>query len=223
MIGNKSQIRLLKNGAYVQIGSLTEIGELQRTREEVDTTDYDSNAVQTQLTLEDNGEISLMFNYNPSDSTQTDFETSFAENTVEDWEFYLNDENGTTLRFKAAIKSFSLTVPNVENVTISASLRVSGGFTKVFPSKGSMTFTNTTNTDIVIPVRTITSKTVSGVKFEFRTVTRAIAPANGTVNVAVIGMNPGTGGNLSANTSMVDTLTGITSKTQTALTGGTNA
>lgn len=85
MIGNKSEIRFLKEDNYIKIGNLTEIGEFKRDREEINRTDYESKTVQTQLTLEDNGEISLMFNYNALNQAQEDVETLFSENAVIDF------------------------------------------------------------------------------------------------------------------------------------------
>ncbi len=220
MIGNKSEIRFLKEDNYIKIGNLTEIGEFKRDREEINRTDYESKTVQTQLTLEDNGEISLMFNYNALNQAQEDVETLFSENAVIDWEFYINDENGTTLRFVGSVKSFSLTSPNTDNVRIDASIRVNGGFTKVYPSKGLVTFTNSTSTDIKLNLRTMSSKTVSGVVYNFRTIDQVTAPANGSVDARVVGMNAGSVGNFPNNTTLSQSKTGITVKTKGALVGG---
>lgn len=224
MIGNKSEIRLLQRGVYIGIGSITEVGELQRMRDEVDITTYGSNAIETQLLLEDNGELSLMFNYREEDDTQSLIETSFNENKVEDWEFYLNDTKGTTKRFKAGVKSFSLNPPNVENVTISASLRVSGGFTTIYSARGSVTFKSTVATPTVLPARTIISITVEdGIVNTYRTTTQVTVPANGTVTGSVICMQAGTVGNLNANIPLTVPNTGISVKSSGALTGGTDA
>lgn len=224
MIGNKSEIRMLIGLRYVTIGSITEVGELQRMRDEVDITTYGSNAIETQLLLEDNGELSLMFNYREEDDTQSLIETSFNENKVEDWEFYLNDTKGTTKRFKAGVKSFSLNPPNVENVTISASLRVSGGFTTIRSATGSLNFKSSVSTATVLPARTMVSITVeAGFVLVYRTLTQVTVPANGTVAVNVVCMNSGTAGNLNANVTLTVPNTGITVKSNGALTGGTDA
>ncbi len=220
MIGNKSEIRFLKEDNYIKIGNLTEIGEFKRDREEINRTDYESKTVQTQLTLEDNGEISLMFNYNALNQAQEDVETLFSENAVIDWEFYINDENGTTLRFVGSVKSFSITSPNTDNVRIDASIRVNGGFTKVYPSKGIVRFTNFRSDDINLPARTMISKTVSNVKYSFRTTTKASLLGNSTVDVVVIGMNAGPVGNFPDDTSFSGGGSTFAIVSQGAFTGG---
>jgi hypothetical protein len=69
--------------------------------------------MEKELTLEDNGDIELIFNYRENDETQKLFDAKFSENAILDFEFYLPDSRGTSKRFKGGIMQFSL-VPTPE-------------------------------------------------------------------------------------------------------------
>jgi hypothetical protein len=60
-----------------KVGSITNVGPLQRSRDVIDVTTYDSPAIEKELTLEDNGDIELTFNYRENDDSQKLFVTKF--------------------------------------------------------------------------------------------------------------------------------------------------
>ena len=222
MIGNQSELRIKVGNIYVKVGSMTSIGDLQRSRESIDTTTYDSTATEKELTLEDNGDIDLTFNYKPKEAEQKLFEAKFTENAILDFEFHIPDSLGTCKRFKGGIMQFSTTVPNKENITISATISVSGGYTTITSGVGKAKFTNSTTTAIVLKPHTKFTKTISGIIYSYRIVTQVTVPANGNVDADIFGMNGGTPSNIANNTTLTSPTTGVTCKTVGALTGGTN-
>ena len=223
MIGNQSEVRIKVGAVYEKVGSITNVGPLQRSRDVIDVTTYDSPAIEKELTLEDNGDIELTFNYRENDDSQKLFETKFSENAILDFEFYLPDSRGTSKRFKGGIMQFSLEVPNKETVTVSSSISVSGGYTTLRSGVGRAKFSNSTNNEIILKPKTRVTKVISGITYGYRTIAQITIPAEGNVDADIIGMNAGRAGNLPNNTTLSTLTSGVSCRTVGVLTGGSDA
>jgi hypothetical protein len=82
---NQSKLRLLVNGAYKDIGGLTDVPIFQRTRGELSRISYE-DGIQKRLTREQTGDLTITFNYSPKDRPQRIIEgltKPVAENNLE--------------------------------------------------------------------------------------------------------------------------------------------
>jgi hypothetical protein len=176
MIGNKSALRVKQGDEYINISNVTELSEFEKTRSEVDNTTYDDNATSKQLTLTDSGTLSVTLRYDENDNTHSILSRLFDENQTADFEFYINDSKGTTIRFNAGIQSYTQSFPNTENATTSVSLAINGGFDTVLSAVGEVQVSSSGTVDTVLKARTIFTKSVNGIDLSFRTVTQVTVP-----------------------------------------------
>jgi hypothetical protein len=222
MIGNQSKLRLLTNGVYKDIGAITDIPVFQRTRGELKRTTY-KDGTQKRMTIEEAGDLTITFNYLPKDDSQRIIEKLFDDNKTGNWEFYLNDDFGTTKRFDGALKNHSTATPNLGLVSTTITIAVSGNFKKLFSAVGLVNFINNTTSTITLPIRTLVTKTTSGVEYSYRTTKQITLAASKTIQGKVICLNAGTTGNTPIGVVLANSIEGIHTTTNTELTGGGDA
>ncbi len=220
MIGNKSKFRIKINEVYQDIGFITEISRLQSIVDEVDTTRYNSVVKEARPTMRSGGTVSLKINYNRTSNINREIESIFKQNKVSDFELYINDDIGTTKRFKAFFKSFGISVPNQDNVNIDVSLVVVSDFDTLYSATGSINFVNTSSSVINLPLGSEVYIVKNGVRHDYRTLNYTSIGANATRSINVVCMIAGSTGNTVNNTTMQTDIVNVTPTTNGGLING---
>jgi len=117
---------------FVAVGNLTSIGVPGPEKGEVDSTDFDSEAVESLPTLPDNGEFEFAGNLNEGDAGQAlaFADANDADAPVRNMKIQFTRQDVEYL-FTGWVKRFRPTAPGPQQLyTFTGSIRVSGAVTK---------------------------------------------------------------------------------------------
>ena len=135
MADTKTQGTQLKIGdgaspeVFTKIPGISSVGGMGGGEaQDIDTTDFDSVAMEFLQGLPDEGTLTFSGNYDPASAQQTLLDTKRA--AQESANFQVVDVNNTTFSFTAFVKSFEKVADANDAWRLNLSLRVTGAITK---------------------------------------------------------------------------------------------
>jgi len=114
---------------WVDIAEINSITGPNKTRDTIDVTSLDSTGGYREFIggFRDGGTVTLPMNFtrNTYDTMNTDFE----DDTLQNYEIFLPDVEGTSFEFEALVTELGLGIPADDKVTADVTLKVSGKVT----------------------------------------------------------------------------------------------
>ena len=113
---------------FAKIASLQDLEEPDVVLETVEVTDHDSagNAREYIAGLIEGGEVAATFNYDPSDTQQTQLKNDRAAGTKRNYQILVPSSPNVTVAFAAFVTRFKPISPLEEANTVEVTLKVTG-------------------------------------------------------------------------------------------------
>lgn len=112
---------------YTTVAQRVRVAPPERTREEIDTTDLDSDDESSIPGIRRGGEVELVCNYDPANATHAALLTSYNNGTVESWKVVYADSGAGEDSFDGWISSYKKGEAEVDGlVTLELTIKVTG-------------------------------------------------------------------------------------------------
>jgi len=114
---------------WVDIAEINSITGPNKTRDTIDVTSLDSTGGYREFIggFRDGGTVTLPMNF--TRDTYDTMNTDFEDDTLQNYEIFLPDVEGTSFEFEALVTELGLGIPADDKVTADVTLKVSGKVT----------------------------------------------------------------------------------------------